>query len=488
MKIIGNHKATMLNKIPRVYWAAAIIAAIIAFYVFSNLRRGNVRLSKSDSKYGVPYNRFAGAELLRSTKSAELRTEIKKLIEQNGLPADVFVGLSSTVSNEEREKQQENNIALTLHSQFHEYYVPDPENPSQPLRSDLQKLWEASPVGAWDADKATLDKIRVTLAQLEPKRLILRKTLLQPQIRFDYVFVRPTSLKLNQYTGIIVDTGASKYLGDYALLEEYVIAQALLDGNIEAATGALACIFRIAYLASTLDNIGTRIDVAHVRLRAFDVMQRVVIDPKFEKKHLIALRNMLLDERNHWTPEYNTWFGDRASGIMLYHRIMIAGPDAALEPAEIEMLETRGIKGTFARHFGKNWEADAVFYLQTMQKILDVSNLLFVQRLDVLNQIKKELSDKEDRYDDNGILIEPVAARVLLQDVEHFMRLFAQDQSALDRALVLMFRSLGQSGAEDYRDPFTDEPYTVRKVNGLFSVSTEDLPRPFHVPIFTDTE
>ena len=84
--------------------------------------------------------------------------------------------------------------------------------------------------------------------------------------------------------------------------------------------------------------------------------------------------------------------------------------------------------------------------------------------------------------------MEPFVAGIMLKDIERLMVIFAQDQSALDRALVAMLRSLGQSNTDRYRDPFTGEPYEVRKVQGLFSVSTAMLPRPFMVPIFTERE
>lgn len=140
------------------------------------------------------------------------------------------------------------------------------------------------------------------------------------------------------------------------------------------------------------------------------------------------------------------------------------------------------------RGFTKYREADEVFYLRSMQKVLDVSNKPFVKRLDVLNQINKGMTDKEDTFDENGISTEHFVAYLLLKDVDRLMRIFAQDQSALNRALVVILRSLGQSNTDNYRDPFTDEPYKVQKVDGLLSISATRLLRPFRVPIFMDKE
>jgi len=215
-----------------------------------------------------------------------------------------------------------------------------------------------------------------------------------------------------------------------------------------------------------------------------------VLDPKFEKKHMLELRTILTEQRDEMTSEYITWFGDRASGMMLYHQIAMNGLYEALESAELEALEGRD-SSVLIRGFRKYREEDEAFYLRAMQKILDVSNKPYVERSEVLNQINQELREREGTYDTKGgvrIAKEHFVAGILLKDVTRLMQIFAQDQSAMDRALVVILRSLGQSNTENYRDPFTGNPYEVKKEQGLLCVSAEYLPRPFRVPIFTDKE
>ena len=475
----------MSSKIRRIYLSAVILTVVVGYYMLSIIQRGgggdSVRsfFSAGGLKFDIPYSRFAGAETLRNIQSNELFAEMEKVIEQNGLPADVFWGLSSRVSDDELPCHT--NIAQTLYNLFHEYDTQEP--------NDLKKLWEASPVGEWSVDKQKFENIKTTLTKFEPKRQIIRRMLDQPETCFYYIFIRPekTPTKITR-TDTRVYTEASKYLADYALLEEYAVARAIFEGNIGESIDALSYIFCIAQLGSTLGSVGVRSDAALVRLQAFEVMQRVVLDPKFEKAHMVALLDVLLEQQKYWTPEQVVWFGDRASGLMLYHRVKMDGLDNALEPADLALLEKRGVKETFRRSVGRYSDADKVFYLRSMQKILDISDQPFIRRQDVLNQIKKELNAKEDTYDKNGIATEPFVAHLLLKDVDRLMEFFAKDQSALDRAIMAILASLGHSDTDSYRDPFTDEPYTVRKVNGLFSISTEHLPRPFRVPIFTEKD
>jgi len=466
----------------------AVLATFAIMYLFSKI---GIRRIPGEQKFGVSFQRFTGVESLRKTKTPELIAEVENVVEQNGLPADVFFGLSSYNPEDRKPVSQLTNIAITLHQEFREFY-PDPDDLQKPVRQELEQLWEASPIGEWNVDEQKLDNLYPVLSRLESKRLTIRSRLEDDRnTHFYYVFNHPESLKnwvLNP--GTMVSTESSKYLADYALLEEYAIVQALLDGNISEAIGGLAFIFRIAQLAAMLGNVGVRSDAALVRLRAFDVMQRVVLDSKFEKKHMIDLRTILAEQRDEWTSEYVTWFGDRASGMMLYHQVLMNGLDAALEPAELEALEGRDINA-LSRGGRKYHEEDATFYLRAMQMILDVSTKPYVERSEVLNQINQALRERLDTYDMEGdvrIAKEPVVASILLKDIERLMKIYAQDQSALDRAFLAILRSLGQGDTDHFRDPFTDAPYEVRQEQGALSVSAENLPRPFRVPVFTDRE
>ena len=470
----------------RVYLAVAILAAVFIIYIVSTLNRqhdGNrgtpLRFFGVNS-FGIPFTRFAGAETLRNVSSKELIEELEHVIQQNGLPADVFYGLSSDVPQEERDELQDNNIAVTLHHYFGLYYERCPNDRNRPLKDELELLWEASPVGVWDINQETLAQVHETLGYFEERRQSIRDELKQSaKTRFHYVFNRPESMGSPSLREMIVNAGASKYLADYALLEEYAIAQALLDGDIKEAIDALAYIFRITYLASALQDIGARADVAHVRLRTFDVMQRVVLDPKLERQHLVMLRNMLAEQRQHWHPEHSAWFGDRANGLKYYHYIIL---NNALEPEDIASLKERGMLEAFTQGFRRYHELDMLFYLQAMQRIIDISRRPYIDRLDVLSQIGSELFAKQYTYDSTGIAMEPFVSGFRLHNVDNFMQLFAQDESALNRALLVMQHSLAQGGVDNFRDPFTDAPYEIRRVEGLLSVSATMLPRPFRVP------
>ena len=487
---------TMSNKHQKIFLPSAIIVAIVAFFVFSNARRYS---REPRITFDIPFSRFSRADSLFYTKTNELAIEVKKVIEQNGLPADVFVEYKDP---EESREHDATNIALGLYKLFDEYYTPEefPENVGESdlskflkeyrENSDLGKLEAASPAGVWDVDRKTFDCINATLgraalAKFEFKRQTIRKMLENRETHFSHVFVYPDSLKSLKNVRKVVSTEPSKYLSDYALLEEHVIAQALLEGNIEEATHALAYIFRIAHLASNLAAVRVRYDAAVVRLQAFEVMQRVVLAPQFKIDDMRYLREIISEQYIDWVPEFITWFGDRAGGMVLYHSLYAYELSDVLGNENFDFMISRWGEDKFRRGFKVYREADEAFYLQSMQKILDVCDRYFAERMDTLKQIREELSAKEDTHDNKGIPTEYFAATILLKDVERYMRFFAQDESALNRAMVATYSSLGQTNMDTIRDPLTGKPFQKQEEEGLIIIATEHLPRPFRVPNFT---
>jgi hypothetical protein len=442
--------------------AGVILFAVVVFYVISTAHRNRTLYRNGEEKmvkFGetrVPFHAFSGVETLRAEKSPELIQEITNVIEQKGMPSDVFVD----------NQKEAMNIASTLNTVFGEYA-------GKP--GDLELLWRASPIDVWDVNKAALDKVDVTLKNFETARLIVRGMLEQQETFFDCIYRRSKDWSWS----ISIDAEASKYIPDDGLLEEYSIAKSLLKGDIAGATDTLAYIFRLAQLSDAVGLPSVRSDAAMTRLRAIEVMQRIVLDPKFEKIHLIQLHDMLMEQLEQWTSEQRVWFGDRASGIRLYHRIMMTGPEEALEENEVNKLKDRNVYGTFVKNYIQNHANDEIFYLRSMQKIIAASEKQFHLRVEVLNDIQNFLLAKEDTAEEYFV------SGFLLADIDRLMQIYAQDQSRLETAVLAMTVSLGIPNKLTFADPFTGKPYEVKQTGGMVIVSAQNKHRPFRVPDFS---
>ncbi|MDR3232820.1 MAG: hypothetical protein LBT46_04005 [Planctomycetaceae bacterium] len=473
------------------YFAAAVILLLVAvYYVVSTQHRNKTLYSSGEKRtilFGgeqVLFSRFSGAETLRHEKSPKLVKEISSVLKQKGMPADVFMD----------DVPDSINIAVTLNKAFQtDSGNEDSGNTDSPDKGaenadnknkddsaeDLKKLWGSSPMTGWDVDKSKIDSLTDILKKFEHKRLTVRGMLEQPKTVFYYLYYRDQKWQMR------LDTDASQYIADYALLEEYALARALLRGDIPAATEAAAYVFRLAQLADGIGVIGVRCDAALTRLRFMEVLQRIVLDPKTEKEHLVFLRDMLSEQLEHWSPEHLTWFGDRASGISLYQRVMLSGPDGALEPFEVDKLQSRNVYLTFVKGFLKNHAADEAFYLWSMQQIIDSSKERFFKRIDTINTIQNTLLKLQDTKN------EPFVAGLVLDNVDKFMRLFAQDLSRIETAVLALRLALEGSKESANRiassplDPFTGKAYQVKNQDGYVEVSAQNRLQPFRVKIIS---
>jgi hypothetical protein len=490
-----------------IYLAAVILFIVFTFYIVSAIQRQyRVREARSDSllispktvKFGdetVSGELFRGMETVRFEKDKELIAEIKKVMLQKGTPSDIFKNNPSGNVN----------IATALNNAFHL------EN-----SEELNLLRDAAPKeDRWEISGETLERLDEILTRFESKRLTIRNLLNRPDSCFYFLFEQ------DEEFGEIIDIQATNYLEDYLLLEEYAIAKALRDGRIEDALDSLVYIFRIAQLASAIGVPSARSQAALIRLRAVDVMQTIILDPKFKKRYLNGLYEMIKEQLEHWTPDRVVWVADRASGLKTYHRILQYGLEAALTPTEIDDLEKRNLLVFIARKQKKRKKntddnksekeidenneikeiillkndflhghvSDEIFYLRSMQKVIDASEKLFYQRFSILSEITDEVvraMDKESA---------PIIAEILLRGIVESMRLHAQDRAACEMTFLAMSISLEKPTFTSLTaNPFSEKRYDVNQIedieiknadnpkNKYIQVLSSDHHKPFSVP------
>ncbi|MDR3197209.1 MAG: hypothetical protein LBU34_05000 [Planctomycetaceae bacterium] len=462
-----------------IYLAIVIFVAAFTYYVVATLQQNHrIRGAKNNSylispesvKFGgemLAGEMFRGMETARWEKDSELVAEIKKVIAQKETPSEIFKNnLSGRV-----------NIASILNNVFR----LDNDEELKILRNAAPKENE------WSISDETLEHLSEVLNRFEPKRLSIRNALNRPDTRFYFIFEQ------DEEFGEVIDVRAADYLEDYLLLEEYAIGRALREGRMEDALDSLVYIFRIAQLAAEVAVPAVRSSAALIRLRAVDIMQTIILNPKFNKRYLNGLYEMLREQLEQWTPDKAVWVADRASGLKTYHRILQYGLEAALTPEEINDLEKRDLlvfvsrkqrkrkKENTANTTNNNSEengvkeiillknnflnthiADEIFYLKSMQKVIDECNKPFYQRISVLNEINNELLNRM------GKELEPVIAEILLRGIVGSMRLHAQDRAGCEVAFLAMSLSLEKpTVAHLIANPFSEEEYNISQTKDV---------------------
>ncbi len=390
-------------------------------------------------KYGgVPLagKSFVGMEATRTIKDADLIAAITPIAEEKGLPGDIF---DATVP-------AKSNVATELTKLFTIYK----DNPGE-----LERLRSGVSAGEWKISKETLNQVSETLTRLEPKRQEIRSMLERKDACFAFEFEDTAE-------GKVPNTEASDYIGDYVLVEEYAIARALDEGQIDAATESLAYIFRIAELAAEVKNPGIRSKAAKTRRHAIDIMQTIVLDSKFQQKNLLDLYEMLKEQWENWSSDANTWIGDRASGLKVYNLIAQYGLEAGLEPNEIAELKERGLFEGYnkQKNLSKILAKDQVYYLQMMKSIIDISARPLYQRRSVLDRVYSETRRLR------GTTEEPLIAGFLLQGIPELMNYMALERVEFETAFLAVAFSLNEKSPADTMtvDPLYGKKYEMRRM------------------------
>lgn len=371
-------------------------------------------------RYGgedLPGKSFVGLEATRTDRNPELIDEVKNVIESGSAPSEIF----------KNDVPPEMNIAGELRRQFEIYR----QNPGE-----LESLRRDNPYLEDKVDSTVVRNVADVLERTEPKRLQIRQMLNQKDACFSFEFITLPPDPTQPDLGEIPETEASDFLSDYALLEEYAIARSLIDGDIRSAMESLAYIFRLAQLAAEVKNPGIRLQAGQIRLHAMDVLQVVLLDANLKETDLAYLFAMLQEQLDYWTPDADAWIGDRASGMKVYNLIMQYGLDVALEPDELEEMQLRGIYDSLKRNLSKSLASDQIFYLRSMQLIIESCQRPFYQRLDTLNKVDEQIRETQ------GTPNETIIAEFLLRGIRDRMFFCSQDRTKCEMATLAMASSL----------------------------------------------
>jgi hypothetical protein len=482
-----------------IYLAIAILFIVFTVYIVSALQRQyRVRETRSDSllispetlKFGgekISGEMFRGIETARFEKNKELIAEIKNIIDQKETPSEIF----------KKSPPGNVNVAIALNDAF-----------QFGNEEELNTLFNtASTEDVWGIDEETLEQLSETLDHFETNRLAIRNMLNQPDCCFYFLFEQ------DEEFGETIDLQAVDHLAAYLLLEEYAIAAALRDGRIEEALDSLVYVFRIAQLTSAVGVPAARSSAASIRLRAINVMQTIILDSKFKKRYLNGLYEMIKEQLEHWTPDRTVWVADRAIGLRTYHQILLYGPEKALTPTEINELEKRGLLVFVTRkpkkrkktttnnknekedneikeimllknNFFREHVADEIFYLRSMQKVIDTSKRPFYRRFTVLSEVTDELARAMEQKS------APIIAELLLRGIAESMRLHAQDRAACEMAFLAMSVSLEKKTTSSLiSKPLSEKEYNVNRIKEVDNpkrqyvrVSSPDYHKSFRVP------
>jgi hypothetical protein len=366
---------------------------------------------------------------LKATGNLQLRDELARITDEGGTPEQLS----------RNDVPDDDNAATVLREVF----------PRQKVKS----LWEASekiyPPREFRFDPIRLQKAINFRTQHEAGRRKAQEALSRPKcafgIRFDI--------------GYYADATFGQPVRLCGRLEAFRAAESLADGNVTAALDSLERMLQLAARLAAEKHVVPRLDAARLRANAFDVLQGIVKHEKFSRKHLDRVAELVEDQWASWPSDAEAWIGDRALGMHAYEMVRRGDLLRLLTDNEIERFYNERSLGEMADAAKRVADADELFYLDAMRKIIESCGQPYFERGPVFDAIDADARDKQDTPE-----YPLVAVRLLLPDIRKGQAAQARDRANW-QAWMLALALATERNPLPYRvNPLSGKPYQYSKL------------------------
>lgn len=389
---------------------------------------------------------------LKAAPDAHLQDELARLVEQHATP-ELLDGFSVP---------DEQNVAAALRGLFDQRRVA----------GLLEESARYLPAGDFIFAPSVEEAAKAFCRRYESQRLKARAALARPRCSFGIRFLRGNFDPLS-----FVDTVKLS-----ARLELLRAADMLARGRPAEAVDALSAILRWAECLGAEKHVVPRLEAAYLRTDAFGLLQAIVSRGNNSPEQLDRLFGLVEAQLKAWPADADAWIGDRALGLHAYELVRDGRLLALLTDEEIDELRKEGDLVALAERARQAVDADELYYLQTMRKIIDSCQQPFYTRKDLFDSIDQELAQRQGSAD-----YPLVAARLLLPGVRKAQEAQARDRANWEALALALAAATGRSLPEFKVNPATGQPYRVVCEEDLVVVSnlgsTPEEDTPVRVPI-----
>ena len=379
---------------------------------------------------------FGSLPGLRETPDAELQGELARIVEEGGTPQQLA----------HIELAPEKNVAVGLARLF---------LPTR-VAATFEQSSDIFPQGRFAFNPVRLQKAIEFRRKYEGQQKRARKALERPECRFD----------IRYQAGFEADLGFIDVVRTCARLEAFGAAESLADDDPDAAIEAIKYMLRMAACLAAEKHVTCRLEAAFLRIEALAVIEAAVEHPDITREHLQKLHALVDGQLTAWPADADAWIGDRALGMHAYELVRAGRLADLLTPAEIRQFSEEDILEELPAAARRTVNADELYYLRTMRRIIDACSRPYYARAEMFERIRQDLQEKRNAPD-----FPVVAARLLLIDVEKGQAIQARDR-ALCEAWALALALAAGRDRPDYRlNPVSGEPYEVDRRQGVVTVS-----------------
>ena len=412
---------------------------------------GSENKQNPDMPAAVVYGKLPG---LRAAPDKRLQDELARIVEEEATPE--LLAKPRVAAGD--------NAATVLNELF----------PAKKVGAIFLKSEEIFPDGPFSFNSLSLEKAIQFRRQYDEQRLKARDALLWP--------ICDMGIRHDQ--GYSDDLPLVNVFWICARLEAFMAAQSLADGNPTAAIEAVEYILRLAGVMGAQKNATVRLQAAFLRTEALSVLQSIAKHKKTSREDLQRVHAAIREQLADWPPDSYAWIGDRALGMYAYELARAGMLDSILTPMEIESLKEEEVLFQLPAAAARKFNDDEAYYLDAMRKIIDCCEEPYHTRLDVFEEIRKDLHDKRNSPD-----FPVVAGRLLLPNIEKGHVIQARDRANCEAWALATALATGIEPPAVDINPLTGKPYRVLRENviAVYDVGpgTDGDNPPVIVPDFT---
>ncbi len=393
---------------------------------------------------------------LKAAADTRLQDELARLVEEQATPEQLD---AESVPDEQ-------NVAAGLRPLFEQRRVA----------GLLEESARYLPTGDFAFAPGVKEPARAFCRRYESQRLKAREVLNRPRCSFGIRFLRGNFDPLS-----FVDT-----VEICARLEQLHGADMLERGRPVEAVDALSTILRMAQCLGAEKHVVPRLKAAYLRSDAFALLQAIVLRGNSTPEQIDRLYGLVDAQLKAWPADADAWIGDRALGLHAYELVRDGHLLALLTDYEIDELRKEGDLVAMAERARQTADADELYYLQTMRKIIDSCAQPFYARQELFNNIDHDLARRQGSAD-----YPLVAGKLLLPGMRKAQQVQARDRANWE-ALALALAAAAQRELPDFQvNPATGKPYRVVREEGVVVVSnvgsTPEDDTPVRVPLPTQS-